>query len=186
MSYRKCRVLLGAMLLGVGLCFAVPTWAIGPCCNRCGTEDTCHKVCRLVKDTKNVQVTCWGCESEDFCIPCRSQRDCKNYDAVCEDDGSGGVCGKEKRFVWWDWISACRAQLHTKKKLMKRTVTKTIPTQKWVVEDLCDKCQAALERAEAVQGLVDDSGLPPVIDAAVVPASRMQSVPAKPLHSVGP
>jgi hypothetical protein len=32
------------------------------------------------------------------------------------------------------------AKVHTKKKLMKKTVTKKVPSHKWVVEDLCDNC----------------------------------------------
>ena len=49
--------------------------------------------------------------------------------------------------------------MHTKKKLMKKTETVTVPSYKWVVEDLCDNCEANC--GCAVVGPDDDVPPPP-------------------------
>ena len=52
-------------------------------------------------------------------------------------DCDPAICSQSKDFVWYDWEPGCAKHIHTKKKLMKRTISKTIPGFKWVVEDLC-------------------------------------------------
>lgn len=149
------------LMLGIPTSYAVA----GPLCTRCGQVEGCHKTCRLVKETKKVQVTCWSCQNEDFCIPYRSTRDCKNCDVVCDDPPDAqGICSTPKKFTWWDWIPGCGAHVHTKKKLMKRTVTKTIPSYKWVVEDLCDKCQVVVDQEQATDAVAEEPHPAPVVD----------------------
>lgn len=111
-------------------------------CARCGREQSCQKVCRLVREEKKVNIVCWGCKCEDFCLPGHSDRDCKHCEAVCETDecNQDGVCSKAKPFVWYDWLPGCSKGIATKNKLMKKTVVKTIPSYKWIVEDLCSQC----------------------------------------------
>jgi len=105
-----------------------------------------------VKEEKKVEVVCWGCKCEDFCLPRPSHPGCQHCEIVCdtEDVGTGAdiPCVRPKQFVWTEWIPGCGAQIHTKKKLMKKVVTKKIPTFKWVVEDLCTQCEAKVAAAE--------------------------------------
>jgi len=94
-----------------------------------------------VEDKKKVPVTCWGCEEEEFCLPGPSTPDCEHSEEVCGP--TGWCCLWNRPFVWTEWCPSDCAKMFTKKKLMKRTVTKTVPSYKWVVEDLCPACQRA-------------------------------------------
>jgi len=118
-------------------------------CDRCGANVTCRKVCRLVREEKKVQITCWGCETEEFCVPKPSTKKCAHCEPECEDceesPTSHFPLSLHKRFVWSEWIPGT-AKIHTKKKLMKRTETKTVPSFKWVVEDLCANCNGRAPR----------------------------------------
>lgn len=129
-----------SIVLMVGLLSAARAGIHG--CAHCGCERSCQKVCRLICEEKKVNVVCWGCKCEDFCLSGHSHRDCKHCEEVCEADACSkeGVCSHPKPFVWYDWIPGCSPGIATKKKLMKKTVVKTIPSYKWVVEDLCPQC----------------------------------------------
>lgn len=136
-------------------------------CQRCGCKASTQKMCRLVCEEKRVEITCWGCRDEDFCISGPSNPGCKHHDKVC-DCGEGhdpkSPIAQPKKFVWTEWIPGC-AKVHTRKKLMKRTVIQTIPSYKWVVEDLCDQCESSLP---PVKSDADSAVLPPPkVDAAV-------------------
>ena len=98
----------------------------GDCCDDCGCDANCCKVCRLVPSTKKVTTPEYKCECEDFCVPGPSQR------TVCHDE-----CGRKKIV----YTPTC-AEVRTRKKLVKTENTKTVPTTKWVVENLCPKCAA--------------------------------------------
>ncbi|WP_254512104.1 hypothetical protein [Anatilimnocola floriformis] len=115
-------------------------------CDHCGCVDACQKTCRLVCETKKVEITCWGCKCEDFCVPGPSKLCSQHCEMVCEEcdktPDAKGVCYQPHKFVWNEWIPGCCAKIHTRKKLMKKTITKTIPSYKWVVENLCPNCQA--------------------------------------------
>jgi hypothetical protein len=127
-----------SLVLAATACLALasPVWAgesngIDPnCCGtaakcaRCGRECPCHKVCRLVCDVKKVEVTCFEVQCEDFCAPL--PRLCGH--GCCSDCGHG-ACNPPK----------C-GNVRTKKTLVKRTVTKEVPTYKCVVEYLCSDC----------------------------------------------
>lgn len=135
-------------------------------CQQCGCQTDCQKVCRLVCETRKVEITCWSCKVEEFCIPGPSKPGCKHQELVCDSCGEGhdptSPVAMPKRFVWTEWIPGC-ATVQTKKKLMKRTVIKTIPSYKWVVEELCDQCE---------------SNLPPVTidhDAAAPPPPKIDA-----------
>jgi len=116
------------------------------CCAECGCRAHCEKTCRLVYEEEEVPVVCWGCKYEDFCLPGPNQRGPKQCETVCDEPlpASGKAapdCVKPRNFVWFP---GC-ATFHTKTKLMKKTVTKKIPTFKWVVEDLCPACKEKTE-----------------------------------------
>jgi hypothetical protein len=121
-------------------------------CDRCGASATCKKVCRLVREEKKVEITCWGCEPEEFCVPGPSTKKCDHCEPECEDCEESPTSvfplSLQKHFVWSEWIPGT-ARIHTKKKLMKRTETKTVPSFKWVVEDLCAKCNSRAPRPSA-------------------------------------
>jgi hypothetical protein len=118
-------------------------------CAHCGREESCQKICRLVCEEKKVNVVCWGSKCEDFCLPGHSHRDSKHCEDVCEVEkcNEEEVCSKPRPFIWYDWIPGCSKGIATKKKLMKKTVVKTVPSYRWVVEDLCAQCLRQCEDA---------------------------------------
>lgn len=112
-------------------------------CSHCRCQSSCRKVCRLVCEEKKVEVICLGGKCEDFCLPGPSKRGCRHCEelcATCPSCAKDGVVAGPKKFVWYEWIPGC-AKLHTKNKLMKKVETKKIPSYKWVVEDLCGRCE---------------------------------------------
>jgi hypothetical protein len=131
-------------------------------CDHCGCAAPCQKVCRLVCETKKVEITCWGCKCEEFCIPGPSKRGCKHCETVCADcdqaANPNGVCVQPKKFVWYEWIPGCCAKVQTRKKLMQKKITKEIPTYKWKVETLCATCCAQVESSPIPAG----TELPPL------------------------
>jgi hypothetical protein len=148
------------------------------CCAQCGCQQSCQKVCRLVREEKKVEIICWGCKCEDFCLPGPGTPGCKHCTTVCADcdapaDGDAPHV-EPKRFVWFDWLPGC-ATMHTKKKLMQKKVAKTIPSYKWVVEDLCPGCEAKCECAAVPSG----EALPPLpaVDAQVKVAPAVANLP---------
>ncbi len=123
-------------------------------CRRCGCAEDCQKVCRLVCEERTITTTQWGYACEEFCVPspsCPGDRHCDDVcddapDEVCDKAADGSTkpkaCSQPKRVTWTDWIPGSHAKIFTKKKLMKRTITKKVPSHKWVVEDLCAACRA--------------------------------------------
>ena len=142
-----------AARIGVALVLIAVSTSLGAgghvSCQQCGCETACRKVCRLVKEEKKVEVVCWGCKCEDFCLPGPSHLDCRHCEVVCEDDSctKDGVRTQPKAWIWSEWLPGCRAEIHTKKKLMKKVETKKVPAYKWVVEDLCPECEGKTQSA---------------------------------------
>ncbi len=168
--------------LAVLLTFVASARAGDGCCAHCGSCDGCQKVCRLVCDEKKIDVICWGCECEDFCVPGPSHRDCKHCKMLCEECNEAEDCykphGGPKKFVWYDWIPSTCAKVFTKKKLMQKKVKTTVPNYKWVVEDLCSKCEARAESAQVEPG----AKIPPapaIADAKLKPVRATAAVPEK-------
>jgi hypothetical protein len=113
-------------------------------CAHCGCAGAC-KACRLVCEEKKVEVLCWGCKREDFCVPGPSKPGCRHCETVCEscDCGEPSVPhAKPKNFVWFEWLPG-GAKTYTRTKLMRKTVMVTVPSYKWVVEELCPQCSVA-------------------------------------------
>jgi hypothetical protein len=113
----------------------------------------------LVCEDKKVDVICWGALCEEFCIPCHGRKGCEHCEMVCGecDCDPETPTSKPKRFIWSDWMPT-RATMFTRTKLMKKTITKEVPTYKWVVEDLCPHCEANCPCAS----IESESQLPPV------------------------
>jgi hypothetical protein len=141
--------------LFTGLIFSVADSTGALACDHCGQAAACQKVCRLVCETKKVEITCWGCKCEDFCVPGPSKPGCKHCETICQDCDQGcdpnGVHVLPQKFAWTEWIPGY-ATIRTRKKLMKKTITKTIPSYKWVVEDLCPHCHAHAQSAAVPVG----------------------------------
>ena len=110
------------------------------CCAHCGGHERTSKVCRLVCETRKVQITCYGCKAEDFCLPGPSRPGAEHCEEVC----AASLPCAQRRFVWTEWFPSSTADLFTRKKLQKRPLTREIPSYKWVTEDLCPHCAAAL------------------------------------------
>jgi hypothetical protein len=133
------------------------------CCAHCGCNTGCQKVCRLVCEEKKVDVVCYGCQCEHFCVPGPSCPSCQHCETVCAAcDPSGGFkspIAAPKRFVWSEWIPGY-ANIFTKKKLMKKTETVTVASYKWVVEDVCPQCDVKSAGADIPPGA--DIPSPPI------------------------
>ena len=154
MQTQTRRIMLRS-LIGVGTCAAFPEMAFAGHggCRRCGCNaNRCRKVCRLVQVDRKITTTVWGMECEDFCMPGPSSPDCKQCDMVGRPVPGDKVCSKPKRIVWTSWIPGCGQEIHTKRKLMKKTVTKNVPSFKWVVEELCSDCTANCDRVTLPKG----------------------------------
>ena len=145
------RPLSSAMSLScvcVSLCLFVSTSAVAQerCCAQCGCHERVSKICRLVREEKKITATCWGVEEEAFCVNGPSCEGCIHCESICKKDkgdkADAKVCSEPKTLTWTNWIPRANASVFTKKKLMKKTVTKSVPSFRWVVEDLCDHCRA--------------------------------------------
>jgi hypothetical protein len=132
----------------------------GDCCDSCGCDSQCCKVCRCVPTTKKVTTTQYDCECEDFCVPGPSQR------TICHDE-----CGKKKII----YTPTC-ADVRTRKKLVKKETSKTVPTTKWVVENLCPKCASQQTSEQAPKdGVADERAVPPDYRALAAPAGDVDT-----------
>src|SRR5687767_14412899 len=136
-------------------------------CTHCGRAGTCQ-ICRLVPQDKKVDVVCWGCKYEDFCVPGPSKPECRHCEAVCESCGASGDSTLQpavpKSLAWTEWLRSS-ARVYTKKKLMKRTVRTTIPSYKWNVEQPCS----------LAEGECQNANMPPKSD--VLPTSPADAKP---------
>jgi hypothetical protein len=141
------RTMVG-IVFGAGLlALTKSARAAGGRCCKCGCAEA-TKVCRLVCDEKKVQVTLWGVKEEDFCVNGPSKPGCQNCEMVSDPkEDEKTPCYEPKKFVWSEWFATGCPTMYTKKKLMKKTVTKSVPSYKWVVEDLCEACEKAAAKS---------------------------------------
>ena len=150
-------------------------------CRLCSSCDGCQKVCRLVCEDKKITTTCWGTKCEDFCAPGPSCPDHEHCEMVCGNSGDPKApCSQPKPFRWIHWTPGDCGTVYTKKKLMKKTVTKTVPSFKWVVEDLCPACQTRCAQLQVPAG----TELPPVpklegVPVLTVPVSAAAQVESR-------
>jgi hypothetical protein len=99
----------------------------------------------LVCEEKQVEVVCWGCKHEDFCLPgpsCRGARHCETVCDTCGDKESEGICVEPQEKIWYEWIPGLSAKKYTKAKLMRGVTTIKVPSHKWVLEEMCADCVA--------------------------------------------
>lgn len=119
-------------------------------CDQCGCHQNCRKVCKLVCEKKKETSTEYTSECEDFCIPGPSHKCGVRY----EHDECGGH--PHRKIIWQP---TC-AKVHTRKKLIKKEVTKEVPDYKWVVEEYCCICGTLvkIERDDGKSGKNADDG----------------------------
>ena len=153
------------------------------CCSRCKCKAPCTKVCRLECIERAIEVTCWGCKCEDFCVPCRSCLNCEQCDIACKRCQPCGdptaekpPWGCPKKYFWRNWCPT-DAEIFSRKRLMKATYIKTVPGFVWVVEDLCESCQQQIHGADIAPGFEASVPKPP-IDEGVIIFNGKQAVPA--------
>lgn len=97
-------------------------------CHHCGCCRNCKKICRLKCEKKEESKIEYVCECEDFCIPGPSKKCGVKTECDCD--------GHHRKILWQP---TC-ARVHTRKKLVKKEVTKEVPDYKWVVEEYCCVC----------------------------------------------
>lgn len=98
-------------------------------CHHCRCHTNCKKICRLECGKKKETKIEYECETEDFCVPGPSHK--RGYTYECGPHGH-----KHRKPIWQP---TC-AKVHTRKKLIKKEVTKEVPDFKWVVEEYCCIC----------------------------------------------
>jgi hypothetical protein len=82
-------------------------------CSKCGCGENIRKVCKAVPETKKIKETKWECKCEEICIPGRTlTHDCQP------------TCGRPRMVT----------------KLVKKEVTKEVPSFKWVTTYVCGNC----------------------------------------------
>ncbi len=140
-------------LLAAFLFFTGSAHAGDGACVHCGCECECRKICRLECTEKTLTTVCWTCQCEDFCLPGPSWPSCAHCDEVCDECSEPDrPFGAPKLRYWREWIPSPWSKVYTKKRLMKKTVTKTTPSYKWVVEELCPDCEAGCEAVSVPEG----------------------------------
>ncbi len=131
---KRFMVCLAMLALG----FVAPRMAAAECCDHCGCQCQCCKVCRLVPDVKKVPKVTYACECEDICIPGKS---CIiGYKCETDDDCE---CGHHKH-PEPIWQPSC-GRVITRHKLVKIETVKEVKTFKCVVVNLCPHCHAQTE-----------------------------------------
>ena len=114
-------------------------------------------------DTKEVKKVCWDVKCEDVCVPGPS--------CCC-----GEVCKQDECGCWSYkiWKPNC-GYVKTRKVLVKKEVTRKVPSTKWVVEDVCQHCKTPADRDLPADGTPPSDGptaTPPVAPLDEAPAEE--------------
>ncbi|MBI2824555.1 MAG: hypothetical protein HYX69_07715 [Planctomycetia bacterium] len=109
-----------------------------PCCQGCGCRPCTKKVCRLVCETKEVTKKVYSCKCEDFCIPGRSI--CCKKPCDCH-----GLCGLFCDHYTYKPTCGC---VRTRVVPVITNETKTVPSYKCVVEEVCTRCGHCANRLD--------------------------------------
>lgn len=122
------------------------------------THPGCGKVCKLVCEKKKLTSICYGCKSEDRCLPGPSIRGCKHY-AVCDGNCTAkpaadcNECQPQCKFCWYDWFPCGCAETRSVCKLKKYQAEKEIAWYHWeVVDASCCGCRATAVKSDAIGG----------------------------------
>jgi hypothetical protein len=99
------------------------------CCAHCGRVCDCQKVCRLICESKEISKTTYCCQCEDICIPGKSQR--------CATDCGCGHCPECRHHGW----IPTAGHIRTKKTPIKHVEKTSVPSYRFIVENICPHCQ---------------------------------------------
>ena len=152
------RSVTGLLVAAAASQFVAANATAGQCCSRCGDEGRVYKVCRPVRTTRLVEITCWDVASEEICLPGRSTSRCQEGDSRGSECRHGGG------------IACPDCKTRTRQQLMRKTFLKEVPVVVWVVEYVCGPCAhgaAPGENPPATLEITDD--VTPTADAAPVP-----------------
>lgn len=140
-------------------------FAAAQCCDHCGCQSDCYKVCRPVCEIKKVPKVTYGCECEDFCVPGKSCRS-----VVCDE------CGNKKHV----YTPTC-GEVRTRTRLVKHENMVDKVTYKWVVETVCCGCRERCVAAEKA-----GQPLEPAVTAQTVagPDARLVSFEQTPTNDM--
>lgn len=111
-------------------------------CARCGCDAPCRTVCRLVCEEETVELACFGVKREPLCVPCPGRKGCLHCETVCDECQSCNPNGPHtaaEKVYWFNWFPT-GARMYSRTKLMRKTEHVTVPSYKWVVEELCAEC----------------------------------------------
>jgi hypothetical protein len=72
---------------------------------------------------------------------------CGGKGCVCHMSTSENLVGPSKYFVWFNWTPGC-ATTRCVKRLVRRTVTKEVPSYEWVIQDLCKGCSDKADQVD--------------------------------------
>jgi hypothetical protein len=148
------------------------------CCDHCGCQSHCQKVCHVICEMKEVKTTCFCCKDVDICLPGHSKKcgdicepnpccearpvDC---DCNCNANEHHGfldcLFGPHTMIHRTEWQPGCAAGMRTVTKLIKYEVTKKVPTYTWKVEYCCDGCRTKMALEDADGGASAMAGLSP-------------------------
>jgi hypothetical protein len=159
------RIMVCVAMLTLG--WVTPRMAVAECCNHCGCQCQCCKVCRLVPDVKKVPKVRYECECEDFCVPGPS---CiVGYQCPSDDDCD---CGRRKH-PEPIWKPSCGC-VRTRHKLVKIETMKEVKTYKCVVVNLCPHCCALNAKGQLpASNLCEKAPVQPAVSqVAQTPASQ--------------
>jgi hypothetical protein len=164
------RGVLGFALLGVlSHSQLLPAHGHLADCAHCGCRtQRCRRICRLVCETRKITTTCWGMACEDVALPGPSEPACRHCEMVNPRTSEDrNLIAQAKRRVWISWRPSEGPDVATKRKLMKKTVSKTVPSYRWVVEEICGNCLAQLKPVAPPADAVLPP-LPPVTGVQVI------------------
>lgn len=127
--------------------------------------------CVLECYEKEIEIPCWKCECEEFCLPGPCCLGCKNsVDPCCGGKGAGakggcglfgGCCGK--LFCWRDECPGDCPTHHHRKVLYRKIEIVKVPAYRWVIYNGKGGAKAP---AGAVIPNEGDIPAPPPVDAA--------------------
>jgi hypothetical protein len=121
-------VSLGLIVLAGGVLAQFAAYGEDGCCAGCGRVGACHRVCRLICETKEISKTTYCCACEDICVPGPSVR--------CTSDCNCGHCAECRHHGW----IPTAGQIRTRKMPVKQVEKITVPSYRFIVEYLCPHC----------------------------------------------
>jgi len=146
------------------------------CCEHCGCQAHCQKVCHVICEMKEVKTTCFCCKEVDICLPghskscgdvCEPNPCCEARPADCDCNCNANehhgffdcLFGPHTMIHRTEWQPGCAAGTRSVTKLIKYEVSKKVPTYTWKVEYCCDGCRTKMALEDAACGTPTDASM---------------------------